>query len=200
MIRTRTESSSGSRRATKPSAISGAVAMAAVLTCGGPAAAQAEPGVEVALAALEHVRESLPAGRVVLDPRTLCRATIAGWACPEPVAERVRAMGLELGSREFSFVCERRSRDCRIVGTDVLVQPAEPRIMRSTARIVVNVWWSTGNEERPVGSRRSELHLQRDGGTWRVVRERMGGSVGEGPDGQMDDQSSRAVVDHRGDG
>lgn len=175
MIRTRAKSWSGTRRAARRSAVAGAVATAAVLACAGPAGAQAEPRVEVALAALEHVRASLPGGRVVLDPRTLCRATIAGWACPEPMAERVRAMGLELGSRDFSFVCERGPRDCRVVGTDVLVQPGEPRIMGGTARIVVNVWWRTGDEARRVGSRRSELHLQRADGTWRVVRERMGG-------------------------
>lgn len=155
--------------------MAGAVATAAALACTAPAGAQAEPRVEVALTALEHVRASLPGGRAVLDPRSLCRATITGWACPEPVAERVRAMGLELGSREFSFVCQQASRDCRIVGTDVLVQPTEPRIVGGTARIVVNVWWRTGDDARRVGSRRSELHLQREGGWWRVVRERMRG-------------------------
>lgn len=155
-------------------AMTAALAAAAALACAAPAAGQEDPRVQVSLEALEHVRASLPPGRVVLDPWVLCRATIAGWSCPDPMPERVRAMNMVIGSREFSYVCTNRSSDCRLVGADVLVQLSEPRIMENTASVVVNVWWSTGDDARPVGSRRSQLHLQRDSSGWTVVRERMG--------------------------
>lgn len=173
-----------------PRVAAAALGALAALACAVPAPAQEDARLDVGLAALEHVRESLPPGRAILDPRILCRATIAGWTCPEGMEERVRAMDLELGSRDFSYVCEKGPGDCRLVGTDVLVQLTEPRIMRNTATITVNVWWSTGDAARPVGSRRSQLHLQRHGGAWRVVRERLGMGAVAG--------SAREAEDHAG--
>lgn len=176
-----------------------ALSLLALAITHAPAAAQPDPRVEVSLVALEHVRESLPRGRAVLDPRTLCQAGLVGWTCPANMPERVSSMDLELGSREFSYVCLQGSRNCRVVGTDVLVEMEAPRIFGRSASIGVNVWWRTDDAARPVGHRRSVLHLQREGQAWRVVREEMGvRRSGDGSEPETQDEA-RLVRTDRGD-
>lgn len=159
--------------------------MAAALVLAAPAPGQGDARLEVSMIALEHVRGSLPDGRTVLDPRSLCRAGLVGWTCPAGMAERVSAMDMELGSREFSHVCVDSSGACNLVGADVLVELEDPRIFGRTARVGLRIWWRADGAARVMG-RRTELHLQRSSGVWQVVREergvppRGGGSVAEG--------------------
>lgn len=149
-----------------------ALLVSAWLTLTGGISVQDPARTEVALQALAHVRESLPPGRVVLDPRLLCQARLTGWACPDRVSSAVQSLRMDLGSREFNYVClDGRRSSCQLVGADVLLELLEPRIRGGSATIQVNIWWRTGDAERPVGQRRSVLHLVRRSGNWRVQRE-----------------------------
>lgn len=176
----------------------GAVAVAGLSQPPG-AAGQLEARAEVALAAVEHVRESLPLGRAVLDPGRLCRAGLAGWTCPPGVAERIAELGLVLGSREFTYVCLSSDSDCRLIGADVLLRLEDTRILGGTATVVVTVRWRTEERTRPVGRRRSELHLQRRDGVWRVVRESMSVQP-EDSEPEIDDEARPAGSEQGGDG
>lgn len=174
----------------------GAVPMCALAT-GSPGAAQMDARTEVALAAVEHVRESLPLGRAVLDPGRLCRAGLAGWSCPEGVAERIAELGIVLGSREFNYVCLGSDSDCRLLGADVLLRLEDTRILGGTATVVVTVRWRTEERTRPVGRRRSELHLQRRNGEWLVVRESMSVQTADMSEAEVDDEPGRVGAEDR---
>jgi hypothetical protein len=150
----------------------GVAGAAAILAAPSPARGQGADTVGVVVAALEHATHSLPAGRAMVDPRLVCSARLVGWSCPPEVHERTAELGLELGSREFSYLCMTSSDACRLVGPDVLLELSAPRIFRRTASVVLDVWWRTDDPERPVGQRRSHLHLERDDeGGWSVVDE-----------------------------
>lgn len=139
-----------------------------------PADAQQRPPdtLAVVLAALDHTGSSLPDGQVMLDPRLVCSATLTGWSCPSELETTVAELGMVLGSREFTYLCATGSSGCRLVGTDVLVELTDLRLFGRTATVRANVWWDTGDAERPVGRRRSHLHLQRnDDWSWRVTGE-----------------------------
>lgn len=139
-----------------------------------PAGAQQRPPdtLAVVLAALDHTGSSLPEGQIMLDPRLVCSATLTGWSCPPELEDTVAEMGMVLGSREFTYLCATGSAGCRLVGTDVLVELTDLRLFGRTATVRANVWWDTGDPERPVGRRRSHLHLQRnDDWSWRVTGE-----------------------------
>lgn len=152
--------------------VAGVAGAAAILGAPAPAAAQGAGMVGVVVAALEHAAPTLPAGRAMLDPRLVCSVRLAGWTCPAEVHQRTAELGLELGSREFSYLCATSSGSCRLVGPDVLLELSAPRIFRRTASVVLDVWWRTDDPERPVGQRRSHLHLERDDeGGWSVVDE-----------------------------
>lgn len=138
-----------------------------------PAGAQRPPDtLAVVLTALDHASSSLPEGQVMLDPRLVCSAALAGWSCPPEFEAHVKELGMVLGSRDFTYLCPTGSPGCRLVGTDVLVELSELRIFGRTATVMAHVWWDTDDKERPVGRRRSHLHLQRnDDWSWRVTRE-----------------------------
>lgn len=154
----------------RPAAVA-AVAVGAALCLAGPAEAQPGERLQIAVSALEHVRESLPAGRAALDPRLFCEARIFGWSCPDELTRAVRALELDLGSREFSYVCIGGERGCRLIGTDVLIELLEPVVRGRRATIRVDTWWRTRDRAHPVGRRRTVLQLQREGRSWRVVEE-----------------------------
>ena len=136
----------------------------------GPAGAQAgEEAVAVAVAALPHIRHSLPTGPAALDPEAFCRAKLVGWACPAPLQRAVDALGFRLNSRTFVHVCLGGPQRCRLVGAESLVVLDEPTIERNTATMTARIWWRT--EGGPLGERRVRLSLARRSGEWEVVRE-----------------------------
>lgn len=186
----------GSRRPSRRWLAAAVVAAAGLMPLT-PAAAQVGPRVEVALTAVEHVRESLPLGRAVLDPGRLCRAGISGWTCPEGVAERISELGMVLGSREFNYVCLGGESNCRLLGADVLLRLEDTRILGGTATVVVTVRWRTEERTRPVGRRRSELHLQHRDGIWEVVRETMSVQTGDMSEAEVEDESGRVGTKDR---
>lgn len=149
-----------------PCALMEALTVLALLA---PAAgAQEGEVVEVVLAAIPAVRETLPSGPAALDPELLCSPRLAGWSCPDRVQEVARSHDLTLHSRYFTRVCPGDERSCRLVGARSLVHFTEPRVGRSTASLLVDVWWQGSDPRRPVSHRRTRLTLRRLQGDWVV--------------------------------
>jgi hypothetical protein len=139
-----------------------------------PAASQAareEDALEVTLAALRYVRDSLPAGRPALDPEIACEARLIGWNCPEPFRAAADSLGFRLGGRAFTLLCLGGPRSCRLVEAESLVVLEPPEIDRGRATQEASVWWRPGSRSRSILQRGFRMTLERTRSGWEVVRE-----------------------------
>jgi hypothetical protein len=134
------------------------------------ASAQDGPAVELALAALSEVRETLPPGPSALDPHLLCSPRLAGWSCPAEVTETAESLGFTLHGRNFTLVCPAGRSSCRLVAARSLVHFSDPRVTGNAATLMLDVWWQTNDRTRPVSHRRARLVFERVLTGWVLVR------------------------------
>lgn len=139
----------------------------------GALAAQENAREEVLIAAIAEMRGAMPRARMAVDPSLLCTARLVGWSCPERVQRALDSNRVSPRGREFTYVCLGGGpRRCQLLGTESLIDLAEPEIDGGRASVVVDLWWRSGRHEAPVGHRKVELEMEREGrrGEWRVVK------------------------------
>jgi hypothetical protein len=146
--------------------------LAGGLVTGAPVAVAQQSGtaVELVLAALPAVRETLPPGTAAVDPQLICTPRLIGWSCPAEVVASAEGLGMILHSRNFVRVCPGDQRSCRLVSARSLVHFTEPQVQGTSANLTMEVWWETDNNSRPLAHRRARLSFHREGAEWRLDR------------------------------
>lgn len=134
--------------------------------------------LSVELAAIRHVRLSLPVGAFALEPRIAASFDERdGMWREERPADRSAALsresGGQLGRLDEIRRCPAASpASCHLERVSALVALSAPRIDGESATIDVRSWYNTSHPRQPVAARDVRLELRFESGRWRVVRER----------------------------
>jgi hypothetical protein len=148
-----------------------------MLALGLPAAAQVDDHSAL-VAALRHVKGQQIGLTVTLERRPLAvrGGHIAGLSTQDDalraaaVADFLRA---SVGTVDTVRQCDRRTpRDCRLVGTSMLVAFSDPVISGDSAAVYLRIWsYDPSYKRQPVGTSDARIVLQRVNGRWEFLRE-----------------------------
>jgi hypothetical protein len=124
------------------------------------AVAQQSDDISMMQVAFGSVRDRLPEGVIALDTSESSDAR---------TVELARDLTLQVGSISQLRSCASRvPSSCRLVGVSGVVRLGEPQMMGDSAKVDVQLWYTTTSRHTPVASEILKVHLVKAGDTWRA--------------------------------